>query len=173
MVKSVLLKFVSCFQLLFNCSHLWTHSAAFASIRFHSIRFALLYYHIEAHKHRHTHDTHIHQVLNSRATWMHLRCVSISILIVANGNIRVDLNRIAWCSMVWHGLVWYCGDWRNKVNTLNNDDNDHVHESPTENPYKKENEKAHRIVCTDMKRERERESNAETIEWTEQRLCLI
>lgn len=53
---------------------------------------------------------------------MHLRRVSISILIVANGNIRVDLNGIA---LAWRGMAW-CDEviGENKVNTLNNNVND-------------------------------------------------
>lgn len=79
----------ACFPMLFKCSYLRIHGGAFASIAFDSVRFIILSY-------RSTRT----QCRSIKFTCMHLHRVSISILIVANGNIRVDLNGTAWYGMV-------------------------------------------------------------------------
>lgn len=125
---------------------------------FASIRFGSLYYIIIL-KHTYTftkYKIHVHAFA--------LRRVSISILIVANGNIRVDLNSIAWYSVVWYGVILW---WLEKQSEYTKQRwQRHVHEFPIENPYKKGAVKTRNALWIHTQRLRVREFHAETIERT-------
>lgn len=138
---TVLLKFVPMFSDAFQICEFMVWCFCFDRIRFGSLYYIII-----------LKRTHTVAALNSRC--MHLHRVSISILIVANGNIRVDLNGIARCGMVWYGvLLW----WLEKQSEYTEQRwQRHVHEFPIENSYNQSKRRA--LHC---------DTDAETIETNE------